>query len=73
MSLTPNPVLSCSGVDANMTLSSEDVFAWQHETGASCPDWVQTMILKTIHETIKSKIKKEHRVPEDRSEVFTDH
>ena len=72
MSLTPNPVSSRSGSDANMTLSSEDLFGRQGQTWASCPDWVQTMILKNIRETIKAKIKKEHRVQEDRCEGFTD-
>jgi len=30
------------------------------------------MILKNIRETLKAKIKKEHRVHEDRCEGFTD-
>ena len=72
MSLTPNPVCSRSGSDANMTLSSEDLVGPQRQTWASCPDWVQTIILKNIRETIKAKIKKEHRVQEDRYEGFTD-
>jgi len=72
VSLTPNPVSSRSGSDANMTLSSEDLFGRQGQTWASCPDWVQTMILKNIRETIKAKMQQEHRVQEDRREGFTD-
>ena len=72
MSLTPDQVFSHSGSDANTTLSSEDLFGRQRQTWASSPDWVQTMILKNIRETIKSKIKKKHRVPEDRCGGFTD-
>ena len=72
MSLTPNPVSSRSGSDANMTLSSEDLFGRQRQMWASCPDWVQTMILKNIRETIKAKMQQEHRVREDRREGFTD-
>jgi len=71
VSLTPNTVFSCSGSDANTTLSSEDHFGLPRQTWASCPDWVRTMILKNIRETIKAKIKKEHRVQEDRCEGFT--
>ena len=56
-----------------MTLSSEDLFGCQRQTWASCPDWVQTIILKNIRETIKAKIQKEHRIREDRCERFTDH
>ena len=72
MSLTPNPVSPCSASDANMTLSSEDLFGGQLQTWASCPDWVQTMILKNIRETIKAKMQQAHRVQEDRREGFTD-
>jgi len=72
VSLTRNPVFSRSGSDANTTLSSEDLFGRQWQTWASCPDWVRTMILKNIRETIKAKIKKEHRVQEDRCKGFTD-
>ena len=60
MSLTPNPVSSRSGSDANMTLSAEDLFARQRQTWTSCQcpdrDWVQTMIRKNIRETIKAKM-----------------
>jgi len=55
-----------------MTLSSEDPFGRQRQTWPSCPDWVQTMILKNIGETIKAKMQQEHRVREDHREVFTD-
>jgi len=55
-----------------MTLSSEDLFVRQRQTWASCPDWVQTIILKNIRETIKAKIQKEHRIREDRCKGFTD-
>jgi len=55
-----------------MTLSLEDLFGRQRQTWASCPDWVQTIILKNIRETIKAKIQKEHRIREDRCEGFTD-
>ena len=55
-----------------MTLSSEDLFGRQRQTWASCPDWVQTIILKNIRDTIKAKIQKEHRIREDRCEGFTD-
>jgi len=72
VSLTPNPVSSRSGSDANMTLSLEDLFGRQRQTWASCPDWVQTMILKNSRETIKAKMQQEHRVWEDRREGFTD-
>jgi len=72
MSLTPNPVSCRSGSDANMMLSSQDLFGRQRPTCASCPDWVQTMILKNIRETIKAKMQQEHRVREDRREGFTD-
>ena len=53
-------------------MSSEDLFARQRQTWASCPDWVQTMILKNIRETIKAKMEKEHGIQEDRREGFTD-
>jgi len=53
-------------------ISSEDLFALQHQTWATCPDWVQTMILKTIRETMKAKMEKEHRIQEDRLEGCTD-
>ena len=72
MSLTPNPASSCSSQDTNMTLSSEDVFGCQRQTWVSCTDWVQTIILKNICETIKAKIQKEHRMGEDCCEGFTD-
>ena len=62
MSLTPNLVFSRPGSDTKVTLSSEDLFGWQHQMWASCPDWVPTMILKNIRETITAKIKKENRV-----------
>jgi len=55
-----------------MTLRSEDLFGHQCQTWASCPDWVQTIILKNIRETIKAKIQKEHRIRDDRCEGFTD-
>jgi len=55
-----------------MTLSLEDPFGRQRQTWASCPDWVQTMILKNIGETIKARRQQEHRVGEDRREGFTD-
>ena len=55
-----------------MTLSSEDLFGRQRQTWASCPDWVQTLILKNIRETIRAKIQKEHTIREDRCEGFTD-
>ena len=55
-----------------MTLSSEDLFGRQRQTWASCPDWVQNMILKNIRDTIKAKMQKEHGVQEDRREGFTD-
>jgi len=55
-----------------MTLSSDDLFACQRQTRASCPDWVQTIILKNIRETHKAKIQKEHRIREDHCEGFTD-
>jgi len=72
VSLTPNPVSSRSGSDANMTLSSEGLFGRQRQTWASCPDWVQTMILKNIRETSKAKMQQEYGVREDRREGFTD-
>jgi len=68
----PNPVSSRSDSDANMTLSSEDHFGRQRQTWASFPDWVQTMILNNIRETIKAKMQQEHRVREDGREGFTD-
>lgn len=55
-----------------MTWSSEDLFGRQRQTWASCPDWVQTVILKNIRQTIKAKMEKEHGVREDRCEGFTD-
>ena len=72
MSMTPNPVSSRSCSDANMRLSSEDLLGHQRQTWASCPHWVQTMILKNIHETIKAKMQQAHSVREDRREGFTD-
>jgi len=54
-------------------MSSEDLFARQRQTWATCPDWVQTIILKNIGETIKAKMEKEHVIQEDRREWFTDH
>ena len=53
-------------------MSSEDLFARRRQTWATCPDWVQTMILKNISETIKAKMEKEHGIQEDRREGFTD-
>jgi len=53
-------------------MSSEDLFPPQCQTWATCPDWVQTMILKNIRETIKAKMQKEHGIQEDRREGFTD-
>ena len=55
-----------------MTLSSEDLSGRQRQTWASCPDWVQNMILKNIRDTITAKMQKEHGVQEDRREGFTD-
>ena len=66
MSLTPDSASSRFGSDANMILSSEDLFGRQRRTWASCPEWVQTMILRNIRDTIKAKIRKEHGVQEDR-------
>ena len=67
-----NLVLSSSGQDANLIMNLEDLFARQRQTWATCPDWVQTMILKNIRETIKAKMEKEHGIQEDRREGFTD-
>ena len=53
-------------------MSSEDLFARQRQTWATCPDWVQTIMLKNIRETIKTKMQKEHGIQEDRREGFTD-
>jgi len=53
-------------------MTSEDLFARQRQTWATCPEWVQTMILKNIRETIKAKMEKEHGIQEDCSEGFTD-
>jgi len=72
VSLILNLVFSCSGQDANLMMSSEDLFTRQRQTWATCPDWVQTMILKNIRETIKAKMEKEHGIQEDRPEGFTD-
>jgi len=72
VSLTLNLVFSSSGKDANLMMSSEDLFPCQRQTWATCPDWVQTMILKHIRETIKAKKEKEHGIQEDRREGFTD-
>jgi len=70
--LTVNLVFSSSGQDANLMMSLEDLFARQRHTWATSPDWVQTMILKNIRETIKAKMEKEHGIQEDRREGFTD-
>jgi len=72
VSLTLNLVCSSSGQDAKLMMSSEDLFACQRQTWATCPDWVQTMILKNIRETMKAKMEKEHGIQEDRREGFTD-
>ena len=72
MSLTLNLVFSSSGQNPNLTMSSEDLFARQRQTWATCPDRVQTMILKNIRETIKAKMEKQHGIQEDRREGFTD-
>ena len=73
MSLTLNLVFSSSGQDANLMMSSEDLFARQCQTWATCPDWVQTiMILKNIRKTIKAKMEKKYGIQEDRREGFTD-
>jgi len=72
VSLTLNLVFSSPGQDANLMMSSEDLFARQRQTWATCPDWGQTMILKNIRQTIKAKMEKEHRIQEDRRERFTD-
>jgi len=72
VSLTLNLVFSSSGQDANLMMSSEDLFARQRQTWATCPDWVQTMFRKNIRETIKAKMEKEHGIQEDRREGFTD-
>jgi hypothetical protein len=53
-------------------MSLEDLFRRQRQTWASCPEWVQTLIIKNIRETIKAKMEKEHGVQEDRREGFTD-
>jgi len=53
-------------------MSSEDLLARQRPTWATCPDWVPTMILKNIRETIKAKMEKEHGIQEDRREGLTD-
>ena len=53
-------------------MSSEDLFARQRQRWATCPDWVQTMILKNICETIKAKMEKQREIQEDRREGFTD-
>jgi len=53
-------------------ISSEDLFARQRQTWATCPDWVQTIILKNIRETIKAKMEKEHGIQEDRRGGFTE-
>jgi len=58
--------------DANLLMSSEDLFARQPLTWATCPDWVQPMILNNIRETIIAKMKKEHGIQEDRGQGFTD-
>ena len=50
----------------------EDLFDRQRQTWATCPDWVQTMILKNICETIKAKMEKEYGIQKDRGEGFTD-
>lgn len=55
-----------------MTLSLEDLFRRQRQTWASCPERVQTMILRSIRDIIKAKIQKEHGVQDDRSEGYTD-
>jgi len=72
VSLTLDLVFSRAGQDANLMMSSEDLFARQRQTWATCPDWVQTMILKNIRETIKGKMEKEYRIQEDRRKGFTD-
>jgi len=53
-------------------MSSEDLFSCQRQTWATCPDWLQIMILKNIRETIKAKMEKEHSIQEDRREGFTE-
>jgi len=65
-------VFSSSGQDANLMMSSEGLFARQRQTWATCSDWVQTMILKNIRETIKAKMEKEHGIQEECREGFTD-
>ena len=65
VSLTLNLVVSSSGQDANLMMSLEDLLARQRQTWATCPDWVQKMILKIIRETIKAKMEKEHGIQED--------
>jgi len=63
---------SHSSSDGNMRLSSEHLLGRQRQMSASCSDWVQTMILKNICETIKAKMQQEHRVREARPEGFTE-
>jgi len=53
-------------------MSSEALFARQRQTWATCPNWVQTIILKNIRETIKAKMEKEYGIQEDRGEGLTD-
>jgi len=53
-------------------LSSEDLFARQRQTWGMCPDWVRTMILKNIRETMNAKMEKDHAIQDDRREGFTD-
>jgi len=72
VSLTLNLVFSWSGQDTNLMMSSEDLFARPGQTWATCPDWVHTMILKNIRETIKAKMEKEYGIQEDHPEGFTD-
>jgi len=50
----------------------EDLLTRQKQMWASCPDIVQTMILDKILLTIRAKIVREHGVPQDRRECFTD-
>jgi len=54
-----------------MIRTTNDLFAWQTQTWAHCPDWVQAIILDKIRGTIRVKMEKDHGVRQDRREVYT--
>jgi len=55
-----------------MIRTTKDLFAWQTQTWADCPDWVQAIILDKICGTIWAKMEKEQGLRQNRRQGYTD-